>query len=207
MIWAHTEHVHVKNLKPLEKYDIAERISFEDNIDLDRKEDTPRPSLFVSHSHKDFRKVVEVANDVSLDWRPWLAEVEIQKYDGINENIIEAISTAEECMVYLSSASLGSRWTGKEVDFYQNNRKPVHFVLDLTDKDVSLLYRALQQRESSFSECEKDRWEVISNYVIWKDILTELRNHRHNNARLYGYNPCDCAPFQLSEEYRLLASG
>lgn len=97
-------------------------------------------NLFLSHSFKDTELVVELAKKLKeFDLFSWLAEMDILYRAHINESVIEAIEEAPYFGVFISSNSLKSTWTAKEISFaFEHKKKMVGFVdsSDANWKDI-----------------------------------------------------------------------
>ena len=125
VLWGAVDHpkVGMRSTKPLQQSDpIDTSLGIEDLTDA---------NIFFSHSHKDYDKVIQIATHlVNHEFSPWLAETHLQQGDFINEKIIEAMEESQVFLLFLSSNSLNSRWTGKEYGKAASREIPILVIVD-----------------------------------------------------------------------------
>ena len=113
--------------------------------------------VFVSHSHRDYTAVMAVAKYLLQNGVvPWLAETHIGQGEHIHEEIISALSSSQDFLLYLSPNALDSRWTGKEYNYALNRKIPIFIVADIDSSEIKELLDAMHRRDQThFDTTEK----------------------------------------------------
>ena len=94
-------------------------------------------NIFLSHSFKDFDKVILLANKlVKFDFNPWLAESEIKQNYHINNEVKEAIERLPYFGIYLTDNVLNSTWSAKEFEYALINKRKLFAFIDEDSKQI-----------------------------------------------------------------------
>jgi len=130
VLWGALERVKDRQLQNLTKDYIADD-------SLDDIGELGEHCAFFSHSHKDYDAVIDIAKNLAIKGKmPWLAETHIDKNEGINSKIIEAIESNKNFILYLSKNALNSKWTSKEFSYAHDNDQRVFVIVDLSCSQV-----------------------------------------------------------------------
>lgn len=105
----------------------APTLAFESERELDsyardQRVGARRPSVFLSHTHKDKGFVRKLGNDLRRHGvRVWIDEAEIRLGDSLIERIRDGIDAMDYLAVVLTPASVQSEWVKREVDVAMNH--------------------------------------------------------------------------------------
>lgn len=100
------------------------------------------PICFISHSHKDVKKVMELSHTLlEKNIYPWVAECEINEGGQINDSVIKGLKQSDMFMVFFSRHALKSVWTRKEFDQHEQyiNSKDRNPIVVFDDSDLGLI--------------------------------------------------------------------
>ncbi|GEM_PF-5225051 len=175
VLWGACKSVGKQDLPNITKDNVADE--FPDGI-LTREE----TDIFISHSHRDFKDVLEVATHlIDAGISPWLAETHINQGEHIHEEIISAINQTQALLLFLSSNALGSRWTGKECEYAMHNGIPIYVVANIDDDTIRLLLDVMS------GEPEPQNWQTLfsSNF---QEFIHGLNHTDELIAATYAYS-------------------
>ena len=80
------------------------------------------PSVFLSHSHADKRKVRWIADKLTnAGIRVWIDEAEINHGDSLIEKLSSALNSVDLVLAFLSESSIESEWVKKELEIAMNH--------------------------------------------------------------------------------------
>jgi hypothetical protein len=137
--------------------------------------ETCEASVFLSHSHHDYEAVMSIARQLlDNDLVPWLAETHIQQDEHIHERIIRALGDTQVFLLFLSSHSLNSCWTGKEYSYARGGTPPVPLcvVANIDELDIP-------ENISAIGDPGRADIEVLS-----ERLVAEVHEHLH----LFAYS-------------------
>lgn len=175
VLWGATEIVGLRRVESIRKTNVADDT-------FDQFEDLDEADVFLSHSHRDYDSVMEVA---SLLVRggvfPWLAETHLGQGDHINDGIISALTGSQLFILFLTPNALGSRWTGKE---YMNARSrgiPIFIVADIR----SSLVRSIVESIHHGSRLDDDSRDALQSGA--REFISHLLADRQDMVECFTY--------------------
>lgn len=124
----------VDRINPKEVIDIYKQ---DEEIQIEELERSIEKDLFLSHSFKDSASVVALSKKlIEYNIYTWLAEIEIVKYEHINQAVINAIEQLPFFGVFISEAILNSIWSAKEIGFALSNKKEIVGFINTADESL-----------------------------------------------------------------------
>ena len=176
VLWGLIERVGFRKLSNITKDDVADE-------SLSVGEYDGRADVFVSHSHRDYKDVMKVAEGLlKEDIVPWLAETHIGRGDHIHEKIIDALGAVDVFLLFLSPNALDSRWTGKEYGIACKKSIPIFVVGNIEFPEIGKILRAMGRHDKGNSPVvDKVRGDV-------RQFLKDLIADKHGLVETYGYS-------------------
>lgn len=115
--------------------------------------DTSNAWVFISHSNKDFEKIIPVRNKLeAMQYKPLLFFLKCLEDDNeIFELIKREIKSRDRFILCDSKNSRNSEWVQKEVDFIKSLRRPYEIVdLEDTEERINESIRRFDQRSTMY---------------------------------------------------------
>lgn len=142
------------SLRRIKKRDVPGIYKQDQEILIDDLDRVNSKNLFLSHSFKDLKLVIELSKKL-IDYNiyTWLAETEILKHDHINHTVQDAIENLPFFGVLITHNVLASIWSAKEIGFALNNKKQIFGFLHTESEELySSINDSSFTRESSIGK-------------------------------------------------------
>ena len=176
VLWGAIQNVGSRSLENITQDKVADE-------SLARIESLDRADVFLSHSHRDYAAVMAVAKHLlDSDVVPWLAETHIERGQYIHDEIIGALGTCEDFVLYLSPNALVSRWTEKEFHFAAERGIPIFVVADIDFDEITELLHVAETGEPIPAGLEQQFRRVDP------DFLRFLVEDRENIIEVFAYS-------------------
>ena len=178
VLWGHVDNVGHRKLFDIFKEDIHLEADYLNTVDDER-------NIFLSHSFKDTEKVFNLARQlVMFNLNPWIAEVDIEQYSNINQDVIYAIENLPFFGIYLSKHVLESAWSAKEFAFATLNKKKLFAFVDEHDHDmINLIENNVPIKHLNIHGLLK---EVFDHHDFSEQIDFFLISKSQNAAQIYN---------------------
>ena len=148
------------SVKRIKERNVIDIYNQNEQILLEELERAKSKNMFLSHSFKDSKIVIELAKKlIEYDMFCWLAEVEILKHGHINKSVKDAISQLPYFCVFISENLEKSVWSAKEIEFAMRNEKEIIGILYTENLDF-----ITRIQESSSSEGTKISQEIYRRF-------------------------------------------
>lgn len=150
--------------------------------------DTSNAWVFVSHSNRDFEKIIQVRNKLeSLQYKPLLFFLKCLEDDNeIFELIKREIKVRDRFILCDSKNSRDSEWVQKEVEFIKSLNRPYEIIdIDGTEEEINNSIRVFDRRSTIF---------------IWStdNVMAELISNRFKQR---AFKVCMLPDFYFKEYY------
>lgn len=146
------------------------------------------PSVFLSHSAKDFKLAKKVRQTLGEDYgfEAWLFEKELGKAANIFGSVKLGVIHCDAVILLLTSNSIGSAWIDTEIqsanEFY---KKKIYTLVDGNDKDLLLVIDTYLTYKSNVSNDMFNK--ILEKYKLLEGSKHRIDNFKKNATNILGY--------------------